>query len=76
MLTCISPIVLITLIYGGVVMDEWSSWEMFFTTGSIVDYIRFKTIQRARELGADTVNKEISDEVSDGRTDNQRTKFR
>ena len=57
-------------------MDEWSSWEMFFTTGSIVDYIRFKTIQNARELGADTINREITDEASDERTDNQRTKLR
>ena len=57
-------------------MDDWSSWEMFFTTGSIADYIRFKTIQNAKDTGADTVNREISDEVSDERTDYQRAKLR
>ncbi len=57
-------------------MDEWSSWEMFFTTGSIADYIRFKTIQNAKDTGADTINREISDEVSDERTDYQRAKLR
>ena len=57
-------------------MDEWSSWEMFFTTGSIADYIRFKTIQNAKDTGADTVNREISDEVSDGRTDYPGTEYR
>ncbi len=56
-------------------MDEWSSWEMFFTTG-IADYIRFKTIQNAKDTGADTVNREISDEISDERTDYQRAKLR
>ncbi|MER2079965.1 MAG: hypothetical protein ABS876_00410 [Ruminococcus sp.] len=57
-------------------MDEWSSWQMFFTTGSISDYIRFKCIQNAKDTGADTVNREISDEVSDGRTDYPGTEYR
>ena len=57
-------------------MDEWSSWQMFFTTGSISDYIRFKCIKNAKDTGADTVNREISDEVSDGRTDYPGTEYR
>ena len=39
-------------------MDEWSMWETFITTGSVLDYIRYKSIQDAKDMGIDTVNRE------------------
>ena len=57
-------------------MDEWYMWQVFFTTGSVLDYIRYKSIQNAADTGADTVVREISDEIPDGRTDYQRTEYR
>ena len=53
-------------------MEEWYMWQVFFTTGSVLDYIRYKSIQNA----ADTVLREIGDEIPDGRTDYQRTEYR
>lgn len=57
-------------------MEEWYMWQVFFTTGSVLDYIRYKSIQNAADTGADTVLREIGDEIQDGRTDYQRTEYR
>lgn len=57
-------------------MEEWYMWQVFFTTGSVLDYIRYKNIQNAADTGADTVLREIGDEIPDGRTDYQRTEYR
>ena len=57
-------------------MDEWYMWDVFFQTGSVLDYIRYKSIQDSKDSGADTVRREITDEVSDRRTDNKRTEYR
>lgn len=57
-------------------MEEWYMWQTFFTTGSVLDYIRYKTIQNAKNTGADTVLREETDEIPDGRTDNQRKEYR
>ena len=57
-------------------MDEWNMWSVFLTTGSVLDYIRYKSIQDSKDTGADTVTREVTDEVSDGRTDNQRNEYR
>lgn len=57
-------------------MDEWYMWQVFFQTGSVLDYIRYKSIQSSKDLGADTVRREITDEVPNGRTDHQRTEYR
>ena len=43
-------------------MDNWSAWQIFFTTGSVLDYIRYKSIQDAKDTGAITVNREETDE--------------
>ena len=32
-------------------MDNWSAWQIFFTTGSVLDYIRYKSIQDAKDTG-------------------------
>ena len=57
-------------------MDEWYMWDVFFQTGSVLDYIRYKSIQDSKDTGADTVRREITDEVPDRRTDNKRTEYR
>lgn len=57
-------------------MEEWYMWQTFFTTGSVLDYLRYKSIQDAKDTGADTINREETDEIPDGRTDNKRNEYR
>lgn len=57
-------------------MDEWYMWQVFFQTGSVLDYIRYKSIQSSKDTGADTVSREVTDEVPNGWADNQRTEYR
>lgn len=57
-------------------MDEWNMWSVFLTTGSVLDYIRYKSIQDSKDTGADTVTREVTDEVQDGRTDYKRNEYR
>ncbi len=57
-------------------MDEMNQWSVFLTTGSVLDYLRYKSIQDSKNTGADTVNREVTDEISDGRTDHQRNEYR
>lgn len=57
-------------------MDEWYMWQVFFTTGSVLDYIRYKSIQNSKNQGADTVVREETDEIPNGRSDYQRTEYR
>lgn len=57
-------------------MDEMNQWSVFLTTGSVLDYLRYKSIQDAKDTGADTVNREVTDENPDGRTDYKRNEYR
>ena len=57
-------------------MDNWSAWQIFFTTGSVLDYIRYKSIQDAKDTGAITVNREETDEIPNRGTDYQGTEYR
>lgn len=57
-------------------MDEWYMWDVFFQTGSVLDYIRYKCIQNSKDTGADTVRREITDEIPNGRSDYQGTEYR
>ncbi len=57
-------------------MDEMNQWSVFLTTGSVLDYLRYKSIQDSKDTGADTVNREVTDEIPDGRTDHQRNEYR
>lgn len=57
-------------------MDDWYMWQAFFTTGSVFDYLRYKSIQNAKDTGADTVLREETDEIPDGRTYYQGTEYR
>ncbi|MCQ2513627.1 MAG: hypothetical protein MJ089_00855 [Ruminococcus sp.] len=57
-------------------MDDWYAWQAFFTTGSVLDYIRYKSIQDAKDTGADTILREETDEIPDRGTDYKRTEYR
>lgn len=57
-------------------MDDWYMWQAFFTTGSVLDYLRYKSIQNAKDTGADTINREETDEISDRGTDYKGTEYR
>lgn len=57
-------------------MDEMNMWSVFLTTGSVLDYIRYKSIQNSKNTGADTVNREVTDGIPNGRLDNQRNEYR
>lgn len=57
-------------------MDEMNMWSVFLTTGSVLDYIRYKSIQNSKDTGADTVNREVTDEIPNGRTDYKRNEYR
>ena len=57
-------------------MDELNAWTAFFTTGSVLDYLRYKSIQNSKETGADTKTPEDTDEVQNERSDNKGTEYR
>lgn len=57
-------------------MDEWYAWNAFFTTGAVLDYIRYKSIQDAKDTGADTINREETDEIPNRGIDYKGTKYR
>lgn len=57
-------------------MDDWYMWQAFFTTGSVLDYLRYKSIQDAKDTGADTILREDTDEMPDDGTNNKRAEFR
>lgn len=57
-------------------MSEWNAWQVFFTTGHVLDYLRYRSIQDTKDLGADTVTREETDEIPDGWTDNKGTEYR
>ncbi|MCH5301046.1 MAG: hypothetical protein J1E56_06985 [Ruminococcus sp.] len=56
-------------------MDELNAWTAFFTTGNVLDYLRYKSIQNSKDQGADTTL-ENTDEVQDDRADNKGAKYR
>lgn len=62
--------------FGGVFMDDWYMWQAFFTTGSVLDYLRYKGIQNAKDTGADTVTREDTDEIPNAGSYNQGTEYR
>ncbi len=57
-------------------MDDWYLWQAFFTTGNVIDYLRYKGIQDAKDTGADTINREVTDEIPNRGSDNKGTKYR
>lgn len=56
-------------------MDEMNAWSTFLTTGSVLDYLRYKAIQENAEQ-SNPKKPEEQNEVFNGRTDNQGTEYR
>lgn len=46
--------------------------ECIFTTGNVLDYLRYKSIQDTKDLGADTILREETDEIPDDGADSER----
>ena len=57
-------------------MEDWYLWQAFFTTGNVLDYLRYKGIQDAKDTGADTINREETDEIPNRRIDYKGTEYR
>ena len=57
-------------------MNEWNSWQAFFTTGNVLDYLRYKNIRDSKDTGADTILGEDTDEIPNDGSDYQRTEYR
>ena len=57
-------------------MDDWYLWQAFFTTGNVLDYLRYKGIQDGKDTGADTILREETDEIPNRRADNKGTEYR
>ena len=54
-------------------LDEKDAWNSFFQSGSVLDYLQYKSIQNAKNAG---IPKEDKDEVQDQGTDTQTTEYR
>ena len=56
--------------------NDWVDANAFFTTGNVLDYLRYKSIQDTKDLGADTILREETDEIPDDGADSERAKYR
>lgn len=58
--------------------NEYDAWNSFFQSGSVLDYLQYKSIQKAKEAAynANKANPEVKDEVFDNGTDNKTTEYR
>ena len=54
-------------------MNEKDAWNAFVLTGSVQDYLRYKSVQSENRL---TNSTQTQNEDINGRTDNQTTEYR
>lgn len=54
-------------------MNETDAWNSFLISGSVLDYLRYKSIQNAKTQ-EDSL--EETDEIQDKRTDNKTAEYR
>lgn len=54
-------------------MNETDAWNSFLMSGSVLDYLQYKSIQNAKK---DINTLEEKDEIQDKRTDNQGAEYR
>ena len=54
-------------------MNETDAWNSFLISGSVLDYLQYKSIQNAKKRND---NAEEEDEIQDKRTDNKGTQYR
>lgn len=55
-----------------IIMNEMDAWQAFFQSGSVYDYLIYKSIHNN---GRQKENPEEDDEIYNQRTDNQRTEY-
>ncbi len=55
-------------------MNETDAWNSFLMSGSVLDYLQYKSIQNAKK--GDRAPLEDNDENKDKRTDNKGTEYR
>jgi len=53
-------------------MNETDAWNSFLISGSVLDYLHYKSIQNAKKRN-DTLEEE--DEIQDKRSDNQGAEY-
>ena len=63
-------------IRGGVTTDEWYMWQVIFQTGSVLDYLRYKSIQDSKRIEPNAVNVEEGDEISNRWADTPGNEYR
>lgn len=54
-------------------MNETDAWNSFMHSGSVLDYLQYKSIQNAKK---DQQTLEEKDEIQDKRTDTQGAEYR
>lgn len=54
-------------------MNETDAWNSFLMSGSVLDYLQYKSIQNAKKSPEALEEK---DEIQDKRTDNQGAEYR
>ena len=57
-------------------MDELGHWRLFLNSGSVLDYLDYRRAKEALDTGADTVKREETDEIPNGRSDYKGTEYR
>ncbi|MGN0551280.1 MAG: hypothetical protein ACI4I4_05480 [Acutalibacteraceae bacterium] len=56
-------------------MEEADAWTNFLQSGSVLDYLTYKSISNSRENPAGNSPEESENENQDGRSDYQGTKY-
>ena len=56
--------------------NEQDAWNSFFATGSVLDYLQYKSIQKARHAADFDKGKENQDEIQDEGRYPQTTEYR
>ena len=54
-------------------MNETDAWNSFLMSGSVLDYLQYKSIQNAKK---DVTTLEEKDEIQNKRTDNKGTEYK
>lgn len=56
--------------------NETDAWNSFFATGSVLDYLQYKSIQKAKHAADFDKDKEQQDEIQDEGRHPQTTEYR
>ena len=56
--------------------NETDAWNSFFATGSVLDYLQYKSIQKAKHAADFEKDNGTEDEISDEGDHSQTTEYR